>query len=57
METMRMISNHRGQDPVAGTDEALIELFASAGLTVTIVDRCDDSGCGVCRPDEPARAA
>lgn len=54
---MRMISNHRGQDPVAGTDEALIELFASAGLTVTIVDRCDDSGCGVCRPDEPARAA
>ena len=57
METMRMITNNRGAGPAPDADEALVEMFASAGITVTIVEQCDDPGCSVCRPDEPAKAA
>lgn len=38
-------------------DDALIELFADAGLTVEIVESCDDASCSECFPSAPARAA
>ncbi|MDJ0663405.1 MAG: hypothetical protein QNJ75_02515 [Acidimicrobiia bacterium] len=33
------------------------ELLAAAGFSFTVVERCPDSACAVCRGNEVARAA
>lgn len=57
METMQLIPN---TDPMLSdlpSDEALVALFADAGMRVDVVANCGDASCPACLPPAPARAA
>ena len=57
METTPLIPTIAA-DPFAGPDDdALVALFAEAGLTVEVVEVCGDASCPVCFAPAPARAA
>ena len=47
----------RGPSQPMCTDEELIDLFATAGITVEPVDHCNDLTCPTCFGAVPAKAA
>ena len=62
METMQLITTSDPQDLVALDlvaldDESIEAYFAEAGLTVEVVEHCDDLTCPACMGSRPARAA
>jgi formylmethanofuran dehydrogenase subunit A len=56
METMHL-APELDTTPTELTDEALFEMFATAGLAVTVVAHCDDAGCPACFADSGTQAA
>ena len=57
METTPLIPTIETGRVPALDDEALIALFAEGGLTVEVVDTCQDASCPDCFRPAPARAA
>ena len=55
MKTMQLITNETAATVI--DDDALVDMFAQAGLSVAIVDHCDDASCPVCFAVAPAQAA
>ncbi len=57
MEAMHLVHTPHTTDLMAPSDAALEAFFATAGLTVEVVARCNTAGCPLCFTEEPAKAA
>lgn len=57
MDEIKLIHTAKTEDLMAMSGRELESWFSACGLTVEVVDKCEDPQCPACATVEPARTA